>query len=172
MERQSLNVFCKVFTYLPQMKYNVKDDLWESLDEERMTHVLILYFRYFAQTNLAATILLEVGSCHICRNFIIGGWRWLQPVLFPGQAAPAHLLEEDDDAGDQLGPSLLQLKQSGRRPEQICHWKSRHSLLPFCYLTKTFVLPKVTSVRNFRSSSRTLLTIYFDENFHENLAPD
>ena len=43
---------------------------------------------------------------------------------------------------------------------------------PFFYLTKTFVLPKVTSVRNFRSSSRTLLTIYFDENFHENLAPD
>ena len=120
MERQSLNVFCKVFTYLQQMKYNVKDDLWESLDEEKMTHVLILYFRYFAQTNLAATILLEVGSCHICRNFIIGGWRWLQPVLFPGQAAPAHLLQEDDDAGDQLRPSLLQLEQSGRRPERIC----------------------------------------------------
>ena len=42
----------------------------------------------------------------------------LQPVLFPGEAAPAHLLQEDDDAGDQLRPSLLKLKQSGGRPEQ------------------------------------------------------
>ena len=42
-----------------------KDDLKESLYEEMMTHVLILYLRYFAQTNLAATILLVVENCHI-----------------------------------------------------------------------------------------------------------
>ena len=114
MERQSLNVFCKVFTYLKQMiVVLVEDNLCE-----RMTHVLILYFRYFAQTNLAATILLVVGSnmsdmhCHHRRL------RMIQPVLFPGEAAPAHLLQEDDDAGDQLRPSLLKLKQSGGRPEQ------------------------------------------------------
>ena len=88
--------------------------------------MLSLYFRYFAQTSLAATILLVVGSCHdnvknIFRYIVIkGGQGWLQPVLFPGQAAPAHLLQEDDDARDQLRPSLLQLEQSGRRPERIC----------------------------------------------------
>ena len=66
----------------------------------------------------------------------------MQPVLLPGQATPAHLLEEDDDAGDQLGPSLLQLKQSGRRPEQICHWKSRHSLLSVLLPDKDLRLAK------------------------------
>ena len=45
-----------------------KDDLKESLYEERMTHVLILYLRYFAQTNLAATILLVVQNCHTRQN--------------------------------------------------------------------------------------------------------
>ena len=76
MERQSLNVFCRVFTYLRQRIYDVKDDLCESSEEERKTHVLILYFRYFAQTNLAATILLPVGSCHIFQNvryFVVKG---------------------------------------------------------------------------------------------------
>ena len=48
-----------------------KDDLKESLYEERMTHVLILYLRYFAQTNLAATILLVVQSCHIRQNIVM-----------------------------------------------------------------------------------------------------
>ena len=59
-------------------------------------------------------IYVKTLSCIV----IIQGWEWLQPVLFPSQASPAHLLEEDDDAGDQLRPSLLQLKESGRRPEQ------------------------------------------------------
>ena len=39
---------------------NESENDFEDKNEERMTHVLILYFRYFAHTNLAATILLFV----------------------------------------------------------------------------------------------------------------
>ena len=92
--------------------HSIEND-FEDKNEERMTHVLILYFRYFAHTNLAATILLFV-------EIVIMLWEQgrPRPVLLPRQAAPAHLLEEDDDAWDQLRTSLLQLKQSGGRPEQ------------------------------------------------------
>ena len=81
MERQSLNVFCRVFTYLKSSPddwwcrrwfiNDFKDDSKENLDEEMMTHVLILYLRYFAQTNLAATILLVDQSCHTRQKYVI-----------------------------------------------------------------------------------------------------
>ena len=53
---------------------DIKDDFKEILDEERMTHVLILYLRYFAQTNLAATILLIVQNCHLYIIYILSSY--------------------------------------------------------------------------------------------------
>ena len=54
---------------------DIKDDLKKILDEEMMTHVLILYLRYFAQTNLAATILLVVQNCHIYIIYILSSYK-------------------------------------------------------------------------------------------------
>ena len=97
-----------------------------------MTHVLILYLRYLAHTRRAATILLRIIGMRRENNC-----KRKQPVLLPGEAAPAHLLQEDDDSWDQVGPRLLQLKQGGRRPGcerdhdpgdpgDVCHSPDEH----------------------------------------------